>query len=145
MKSKLITSTYDKETGISFAEIVTPLGKFTGVCKLHPEDQEYGSRFLGCDFAERRAYIKALKAKRKAVSAEIKTLEDLYKRLSCYKDFNPDSFEAKKIRKTIYEKKTSVESFKNLISAYEEALNKSFEAAIEKKKKFLEKIEDKRG
>ena len=145
MKSKLITSTYDKETGISFAEIVTPLGKFTGVCKLHPEDREYGSRFLGCDFAERRAYIKALKAKRKKIIAEIETLEKLYKRLGCYKDFNPDSLEAKKIRKTIYEMKASAESFKNLIEAYEEALKKSFDAALEKKKNFLEKIEDKRG
>ena len=57
---------YNEEGVTKYAvTIQTPIGCFTGVAKLHPEDEPYKKRFFGYEIAERKAYIKALKKRAK--------------------------------------------------------------------------------
>ena len=65
MKSKLLFSDYDEKTGISKATIQNRYGIVSATSKIHPEDKDHASRFLGCEIAE-------LKAIRKSILHEIK-------------------------------------------------------------------------
>ena len=136
MKYEIIDCGYDKDIKKAWVSIKTKYGLFLGVCKAHPEDYDIASEFTGCEIAERKAYMKALKAHCKAISMEIKTLEDLHKRISCCKDFNYNSFEARQIRKIIYEKKEELSSYNNIIERYRAGI----ENYLQNKRNKLEKI-----
>ena len=69
MKTKLIFSKYNESIGISISTIRCKYGEFTGIAKLNPEDRANASSFVGCEIAERRAVIKALKAQLREVKA----------------------------------------------------------------------------
>jgi hypothetical protein len=99
---KLISSNYDKETGISTATISTPLGNFTGITKLHEEDKDIESNFTGCKYAEARAIAKYAKAHIKNLKLQIKTLENTIKVLESLKDYNKNSVEARAVRKQYF-------------------------------------------
>lgn len=147
MKYEIIDCGYDKDAKKAWVGIKTKYGLFLGVCKAHPEDYDIASEFTGCEIAERKAYIKALKAHCRFVSAEIKTLEDLHKRLMCCKDFDYNSFEARQIRKVTYEKKEKLSSYKNIIEGYKAGIETYLQtkrAKIEKMKK-IQESKDKRG
>lgn len=147
MKYEIIDCGYDTENKQAWIGIKTKYGTFIGTCKAHPEDYDIASEFTGCEIAERKAYIKALKAHCRFISAEIKTLENLYKRLMCYKDFDYKSFEARQIRKVIYEKREELTSYKNIIEGYKTRIETYLQTKrkqIEKIKK-IQKLKDKRG
>ena len=99
MKEKVV-ATY--EDGLSTVEITNRYGTFVGHAKLHPEDVAFESNFAGCRFAEMKAGIKIFQAKIKDVRVKIKTLEDFEKVLINCKDYDPNSFEGKRLRKQIY-------------------------------------------
>ena len=102
MKTDLIFSEFDKETGISTAVIQTPLGVFEGTSQLWEEDIDIASSFAGCTYAELKAVRKALKADVKKINFQIKTLADFRKVLMNLKEYNPSSIENKRLRKEIY-------------------------------------------
>lgn len=117
MKIKLIFSDYDKETGISTTTIRDAKGReFTAISKLHEEDKDIESSFAGCGYAERKAFIKCLKAEMKDISIQIKTLEDLEKSFMNMKEYNPHSLWMRKIRKRKYELVAKRNSIKEFIS-----------------------------
>lgn len=147
MRYEIIDCRYNAEEKQAWMGIKTKYGTFTGTCKAHPEDYDIASEFTGCEIAERKAYIKALKAHCRFVSAEIKTLEDLHKRLMCCKDFDYNSFEARQIRKVTYEKKEELSSYKNIIEGYKAGIENYLQtrrAKIEKMRK-IQESKDKRG
>lgn len=76
MKYNFLISNFDPDTGISFVKIATKDGKFIGHAKLTTGDRP--SEFLGCQIAERRAYVKALKARRAALREQFNGLYPLY-------------------------------------------------------------------
>ncbi len=76
--------------------------QFTGHTKCLPEDRDFESERVGYFIAETRAGIKRLKYMKKQLVPTLKTLEDFEKTLKCCKDYNPNSFEAKRLRKEIY-------------------------------------------
>ena len=102
MKTNLIFSEFDKETGISTAIVKTPLGVFEGTSQLWEEDVDIVSSFAGCTYAELKAVRKALKAEVKKINFQIKTLTDFQKVLMNLKEYNPSSIENKRLRKEIY-------------------------------------------
>ena len=75
MKTKILYSNYDNNTGVSTVTIQTKYGIFTGTAKIHPDDKNYSSSFFGCELAELRAGIKNLKAKLKKVNYQLETIE----------------------------------------------------------------------
>lgn len=105
MKTKLISANYDKNTGISIVKIQNKYGVFTGFSKLHKEDKKYESNFAGCACAEMKAKISYMKKRIEILKYQIKALEDFYKNISDSKHFKSDSYEARKIRRRIWELK----------------------------------------
>lgn len=78
MKNKILKCNYDKETGKSTITIACRYGEFSASAKVHEEDKPYASRFLGCEIAEKKALIKALKSHRKDLLIQKKELDYLY-------------------------------------------------------------------
>ena len=111
MKFNLIGSNYNSDSGFSIATIKTKYGRFTGTSQLYDEDKEIASSFRGCQYAEMKAVRKAYKAELKEINLKIKTLKDFEKVLKNMKEYNENSFEAKRLRKEIYlyqKKKTKI-------------------------------------
>ena len=91
---KFIDSAYDPNTGMSVV-IMQHLGeKFEGTAKVHPDDEK-GSSYFGCQLAEIRATIKALKYERKLAKQKSDEALDFVKACQCYKIFNKDDNTAK--------------------------------------------------
>lgn len=58
--------------------------KYIGVAKIHPEDQDYFSSYVGCTIALSRAKRKLLKAELDKVKKELQIKEQMYKEVSNY-------------------------------------------------------------
>ena len=125
---KIIDSDFNTETGISTTKILTDLGSFTGIAKLHPDDQDKASRFAGCRYAEIRATIKYMKMKKKLFKEEIKLLNRLLGNT-----------------KNKISRKNTTEIIQNLVNDIQECdknielLKKSLTATIEKREEFINK------
>ena len=104
MKNKLIYANFNAETGISDVVIRNKNGTFMGIATCHPEEEAV-SDYAGCRYAEIRANIKAIQYEKRMVNAAIKELEDFEKILKSLKDYNPNSVEARRLRRRIHEKK----------------------------------------
>lgn len=96
----------------SMVEIGTELGKFTGIAYLHEGDDF--SNFLGCSVAESKAYRKYLKRKIANTKERIDELEKLIKMLNCCKQYNKDSFEARRIRRRYYNLEKELDTYMSL-------------------------------
>ena len=79
LRYKIIYSCYDHNDKWSEVAISTRLGEFWGSAQLNPEDEEYESRFTGCEIAEARAYVKYLSEEIKIAKVKYKTLKNLEK------------------------------------------------------------------
>lgn len=117
MKTKIIWSNYDENTGISNVHIATELGVFKGKAKLHDEDKKIASNFAGCNIAEARAVQKYLQAKIKNVKEQIKGLKHLENVLKNINSYNPNSIENRKLRHQIYIKQSEIQQYQNRINA----------------------------
>lgn len=56
MKKK-ISFDYDKEAGLTIAQLRSPKGTFFGISQQHPDDKFNSSEYIGSEIAEARAYI----------------------------------------------------------------------------------------
>ena len=135
MKMNLIFSEFNKETGVSVAEIETPLGRFRGRSVLWEEDKDIVSNFAGCNYAELKAIRKALKEEIKHLNFKIKVLTDFKKVLMNLKNYNPDSVENKRLRKEIYLYEKKKKEIQNTIADVTNAMLKGMEERPEKIKK----------
>ena len=79
LRYKIIYSCYDHNDKWSDVAISTRLGEFWGNAQLNPEDEEYESRFTGCEIAEARAYVKYLSEEIKIAKVKYETLKNLEK------------------------------------------------------------------
>ena len=137
MKSKLIYANYFPETGESEVAIKNKRGVFVGHAQCHPEE-EAPSDYAGCRYAEIRANIEAIKCEKRIVNFAIKELEDFEKILKSLKDYNPNSVEARRLRRRIHEKKEERIFLQTAIIAMKNTLKKVMnerDALIEKRKK----------
>jgi hypothetical protein len=78
MKKK-ISFDYDKEAGLTIAQLRTPKGTFFGTSQKHPDDKFNSSEYIGSEIAEARAYINFINDKIYDKKNELKGL----KRLLC--------------------------------------------------------------
>lgn len=92
---KFISSEYDSQYGESMV-IVQHFGKkFHGFANIHPAEKEKASTYAGCQIAEIRAEIKALKYERKLKKAETDTMIKFVHACECYKYFNKEENSAR--------------------------------------------------
>lgn len=142
MKTKIIYSSYDEESGLSIVRIQNRYGTYTGYARLNKEeDKENASSFFGCRIAEGRAKVAFVKDRIKTLKAEIKILTQYKDNVMQMKDFSTDKVKyyqtlLKYIKKLTKEKETW-ES--NLIS-----LNKSIDYNIQQRARLLNKFVDKK-
>lgn len=76
MKKK-ISFDYNKETGLTIAQLKTPKGTFFGMSQQHPDDPFPPSETIGCEIAEARAYINFINDQIYDKSNELKGLKRL--------------------------------------------------------------------
>lgn len=140
MKTKLLYSYYDKESGYSEAGIQNKFGRFMAHAQLHPEDKDYESSFFGCQVAEAKCMIKTHRERIRLINLQIKTLEDFEKVLKNLKDYNPKSIECRQLRKQIYLLKQEKGKIVQLI----QEINKNIRISEENRKKTLNLIQKKK-
>jgi pantothenate synthetase len=116
---KVKMANYDKTSGVSIVTIITELGEFTGVSRLHEDDKENASSFFGCEIAEMRALIAYSKRNQLITSHQYKAIKDMYKNLEQMKDFNKESVEARKIRRKLYELSEEWRQWKDNVKSLE--------------------------
>ena len=94
---------------------------------IHPEDAPYMSNFVGCRYAEARAYIACEQYKREVLDNQIKGLRDFENILKGKWDYNEHSMESKRLRRRIHELKEERATVKDKIAAMKKALKKSMD------------------
>lgn len=97
---------------------------FTGYAKCLPVDEDMMSEHTGCTLAEIKANIKRLKYIRNQVREQLKPLELFQKRLECCKNYDDNSFEARRLRKEIRLYKEEIQEITNAINDEEQYLKK---------------------
>ena len=102
IKNYIVYSKYNPETGLSKVWIKNKYGTFMGKSRLHLEDKEFASEYIGCHFAEMKATINAYKKKKQDLQLRLKELNYFYEVLKSTKYINLDSIETRKLRKRIY-------------------------------------------
>lgn len=140
MKFNLVESHYNSNLGNSIVTIKTKHGNFTGTSQLYDEDKEIASSFRGCQYAEMKAVRKAYKAEIKEIDFKIKTLKDFEKVLKNMKEYNENSFEAKRLRKEIYLYQKKKAKIKETI----EAITKTMLGGMEGYPQEVERLRKKR-
>ena len=123
MKTKLIFSKYNESIGISISTIRCKYGEFTGIAKLNPEDRANASSFVGCEIAERRAIIKALRTQLREVKAMQKAVEMIIEELEKSKTYQKHSVENRRLRKSYWLYQKQILDIKKNISDIEESIN----------------------
>jgi hypothetical protein len=114
---KLNYSEYDRDVGTSSIVLSYDGKLFSGHAYTHEEDRDKASELFGCKLAEMRATVKVYKHEREKMKQDADACMNLYKSLVCYKDFNKDSFEARKMRKQIALKVKAVNDITEKINA----------------------------
>lgn len=95
---KLVNAQYhlwSDDDGISYATVKHLNKLFTGLAHLHPKDKDRESQFAGCDIAEQRAQIKALKYELKLKKEKCDECRNFVKACECYKNWDKESPSAK--------------------------------------------------
>ena len=123
MKTKLIFSKYEESTGVSISTIRCRYGEFTGIARLNPEDRANASSFVGCEIAERRAVIKALRTQLKEVKAMQKAVEMIIEDLKKSKTYQKHSVENRRLRKSYWLYQKKILDIKKNISDIEKSIN----------------------
>lgn len=123
MKTTLIFSKYYEYTGISVSTIKCKYGEFTGIARLNPEDNDIASSFLGCEIAEKRAIIKALKTQLREVKAMQKAVKIIIQDLEKSKTYQKHSVENRRLRKSYWLYQKQILDIKKNISDIEESIN----------------------
>lgn len=123
MKTKLIFSKYEESTGVSISVIRCRYGEFAGIARLNPEDRANASSFVGCEIAERRAVIKALRTQLREVKAMQKAVEVIIEDLEKSKTYQKHSIENRRLRKSYWIYQKQILDIKKNISDIEESIN----------------------
>lgn len=144
---RIVQSSYEEESGLSYVVIETKYGQFQGYAYRHPEEPT-PSNFIGCHIAEMRALLASMKYEYKMERNALKTLKHIYSVLVNCADADEFGIELRKFRKQIYLQETKVEKLKNQINCLTDRIKnyhierqKLLNARAERQKEFEEKIE----
>lgn len=136
---KFIDSLYDETTGISKVTVQHLGVKFTGSAFVHPEEP-HPSAFAGCEYAEIRAEIEALKYERQLEKNKADMAIDFLKSCKGYKNFDNDSDTAKVLYRQLNKR---VQRVNNITDEINKRL-RQLEMAIKKREVTLKIIEERK-
>lgn len=114
---------------------------FLGRAFAHPEE-ENPSEFVGCEIAERRAVIEALKYERKIAKEELKKYQNFVKACECYKDWNKEDPSAKVVYRQLNRKIKRINDLTEEIKNCEDLLKRYIVTREVLKKRLKEKKEE---
>lgn len=97
----LVSSYFTEASGTSSCTVQHNGKLYTGFARVHPEDGDKVSRFAGCQLAELRAEIKALKAELKQERMKCDEIRNFVKACSQYKLWNKEDASIKAIYKQL--------------------------------------------
>lgn len=133
---KLVYSNYDEETGISTVRIQTPEGTFKGKSRLHPKDKNVASRYVGCKYAEMRAWIKYYKFMARLKQSAIEEVTKLSNQL------NQDKNIPKRAKEWAAANLKLLEEERKLYKIAIDELKQDLVFEMEERDKFLKKINE---
>jgi hypothetical protein len=125
---KLVSAEYNEETGESKSVINTPLGTFTGVSKIHPEDRDFSSKFFGCRIAELRASRQYCLALARDYRAKVKALEDFFCQMMNTRAFDSNAYYVRQLEKTRNEYKEKAAHWKTQAARIKEVIREDIVA-----------------
>lgn len=100
---------WEEELGLAIVTIHENGMTFVGTAKCHEQDQDMKSEKVGTFIALNRAQIKHLTyIINKELKPQLKAIETMYNEMAQCKSFNPKSFEARRMRKKMYEIKDDI-------------------------------------
>lgn len=140
-KVKIVSSGFDKETGISHVTIQTPKGTYTGYSNLQEEDEKYVSQMVGCRYAEIKAHIKMLDAEIKEIKTQLYAFERFYNNASRSWRFNESGYEARKMRREMHGFKDKIKELEELKASMHKTLMDAIDDRQEKIEKFHKGVE----
>lgn len=135
MKSQIIASELNKDTGFSMVTIQNKYGKFYGYAQCSPEDMENYSQFAGERYATLRAYKSFAKFRLKQEKIKLKTIENLIKDIRRAQigidpfidELSNLSTPMKQIKFKLRDYRQSVEDWENIYNFYEQEIKKQDE------------------
>ena len=144
---KFINSSYDAESGLSKVTMQHLGRKFTEQARLNPAEQEKGSEYAGCYYAEIRATIKALKYERQLAKEKADMALDFVKSVEGYSKFDKEDPSAKAMYRQLNQRIKKVNDLADEINACYKELDFAIHNrttilnAIERKKKLQDKTD----
>lgn len=100
-KHTLIDVVYDECHHLYVVTIGTDVGEFTGTAQCAEEDYPHESEFFGFELAEIKANIEYAREKRKRWEAEVHALTSFWRNMAGTRNYNPDAFWVKQMRKSV--------------------------------------------
>ena len=140
VKDGNVTYMYNSD-GYTRCDITYKNRVFTGHAYCLAADKDFQSEKTGCFIAERKAFIKKLKFMKSELVAALSPLTNFEKTLQICKKYNPNSFEAKKLRKEIYIKRKEIQEIETAIKEEQDYLT----YYIQNKDKFYKRQRARRG
>lgn len=140
---RFIEGNFNKDTGVSVVSVEHMGVVFYGIAKLHPEDQAYASTYTGCNFAEMRATIKALKYEKQYRVYHLKEWEKFLHGCLDSKKFDKESDTAKVVFRQYNRQKKQITDIDKEIKDIQNQLDELIKAKnklIESRKKITEDI-----
>lgn len=123
------TYKWDETTGTATCRIPYNHMEFIGTAQCHPEDEDFKSELIGSEIAYSRACIKVLQAMKTERRAQLHAFKELYGSIQPSPKFNPDSFEAKMMRKKMDEISIDIDALKECIECVREDIRNSIDVA----------------
>lgn len=121
---KIISQSFNHETGVSIIELQDKNYRGTGFAKIHPADKEYYSKYTGFRLAELRANIKIQKQKISKLKIQLNTVKALKNDLIHFNKEIPKDIE-RRINLSIRNYAQEIESLKLEIQSIQEIINKN--------------------
>lgn len=121
---KIISQSFNHETGVSSIELQDKNYRGTGFAKISPEDKEYYSKYTGFRLAELRANIKIQKQKISKLKIQLNTVKTLKNDLIHFNREIPKNIE-RRINLAIRNYAQEIESLKLEIESIKEIIDKN--------------------
>lgn len=145
LRVKLSNSAFDPVSGKSIVTVKTKRGTYTGIAKIHPDDEEIQSKYTGLRIAEmkavRKAYKDELKRERIILHALPSIQKDLIHTLNKYSAYQAFAWAQFLIERRFY---FIIKNHKVRIHLIKEKIE-AIDHALEDNKKFLKQIKEKRS
>lgn len=122
---KFLYGYFNQDTGESVVTLADRYGTYTGQAKLHPDDKDNASQYMGCGLAQRRAWIKALQNRRRRIKIKIQAIKEIIVDINVFANDYADINKRLKCKLKSYNKE--IENIENLIKEIQNNINKRIE------------------